>query len=193
MSDGRIHKRLAVAGFIVVLIPVSLTFYFSGHVDHSLSTVIGGFLAIRITPDRDHKSMTHEKYQDIKHFGFFGMLWIAEWIPYSAMFKHRSRWSHSIVGTVLRALYFLLITVINATVIHTMISLVVTIIPMYDAMTYLWNIIGYDNVVIVVLSWIYIDLYHYYRDGIYKSFIVFILTTPRLLVRNELPKVDNRW
>ena len=41
------------------------------------------------------------------------------------------------------------------------------------------------TILIMCTSWMYIDLYHYWRDGIYRNIVVNILTIPRLLVNNE--------
>lgn len=189
MSDGRLHKKLAFIGLWTVVVPTSIAiFLLTKNLLYSFFFFVGGFLSIYITPDRDHLAMTHEKYHDIRVFGIFGSLWLSEWYPYAIVFPHRSKLSHSIVGSVIRFVYFVVVVTFNVFITYFVVAMLFP--SALGALSIVESMKNNPDDAIIILaimcaSWTYIDLYHYWRDGIYSNIIVNVLTIPRLLVSNE--------
>lgn len=188
MSDGRLHKKLALVGLWVVVVPASIVILlFTGSILYASLFFIGGLFSVYITPDRDHLAMTHEKYHDIRVFGILGSLWLSEWYPYAMIFPHRSKLSHSIVGSVIRFIYFVVVVVINIFTVYFILGMFFPdVLKTLSVLESIKN--NPDNITMALItctSWVYIDLYHYWRDGVYNNIIINVLTIPRLLVGNE--------
>ena len=188
MSDGRLHKKLAFVGLWVVVVPTSIVILlFTGNALYAFLFFLGGLFSIYITPDRDHLAMTHEKYHDIKVFGILGSLWLSWWYPYAMIFPHRSKLSHSIIGSVIRFIYFIIVIIINVLLVYFILGMffpdVLKTLSIIESIKD--NPDNTKTILIMCTSWMYIDLYHYWRDGIYRNIVVNILTIPRLLVNNE--------
>lgn len=113
--DGHIHERQAkvVIVFFAIYSILFLGIYLVAPGKWiwqvSLGMIVGAVGAWAITPDSDHLNMTHEEYRAIKKWGVFGALLVAYMTPYAAIFPHRSMWSHSIVGSLIRIAWVMLV------------------------------------------------------------------------------------
>lgn len=105
MPSGKTHDAITV----VLAVP---TFLVAWGLTGSLSLSVlatGGMLfgGLMFGPDLDIQSRQYTRW------GLFRFLWL----PYRAMFRHRSRWSHGIIfGTLIRVIYFTLVLGLLVTV-----------------------------------------------------------------------------
>jgi uncharacterized metal-binding protein len=110
--DGREHERRALA-VLAALLPACIGLFVAMPdsilmAELVVGLLLGGVCGWWITPDIDHRWMTMEEYRALRLDALLGRLWILAWRPYSLLFGHRSRWTHSWRGTLLRALPFML-------------------------------------------------------------------------------------
>jgi uncharacterized metal-binding protein len=92
--------------------------------------LFGGFM---FGPDLDIQSRQYARW------GIFRFLWL----PYRALFRHRSRWSHGIIfGTLIRVLYFTLVLALIVTAsVYLRAMLANGPLPSFDEMMQAWRAI----------------------------------------------------
>lgn len=153
--DGREHQLLAVLTLgTVSLGAITLVILFPGFphvIELAGGLITGAFYGFWITPDLDHEWMTMEEYRAMRLHKGFGKLWVALWRPYAKLFGHRSKWTHSLVGTLIRAIPFMTVTGIF--------------------LDLLLNEFGLDPLIIVfdvgmIAGWLAQDMVHYRHDGL---------------------------
>lgn len=154
--DGQEHQFLAavtLAGTILLGAVIALLFpgwpYLVGTV---AGLVTGSLFGFWITPDLDHEWRTMEEYRALRWDRFLGRIWIALWQPYAKVFKHRSKWTHSWVGTLIRAIPFLVAIIVPWWLIRSAIGLPAVKFSGF----YLTFLIG----------WLIQDSVHYKHDGL---------------------------
>lgn len=104
--DGHLHARDAkvvgifLTGLALSILPLAL--YWLPVWQVSLGILLGAWLGWWLTPDIDHTNSTQEEYRAMRKLGVLGAIWVGMWTPYAYLFKHRSIWSHSIIGTAIR-------------------------------------------------------------------------------------------
>jgi uncharacterized metal-binding protein len=94
----------------------------------TVAMLFGGFM---FGPDLDIQSRQYTRW------GVFRFLWL----PYRAIFRHRSRWSHGIIfGTLIRVVYFalMLALVISAGVYLRALFMAGGVLPGWDEVTRAW-------------------------------------------------------
>lgn len=111
---------------------------------------LGGYLA---TPDLDHDWRTMEEYRALRWSQTLGMIWIALWRPYAKVFGHRSRWTHSWRGTLLRASPFLAAIILAYWLVLSGLGFTIT-----------WTLIPFG--LAFLLAWLAQDMVHYKQDGL---------------------------
>jgi len=105
MPNGATHARIHNMGWLVA-IPASL---FSLVSDYRLGLGIffGYALGLFLDPDSDMQSITMSEGRVMK-LGIFAWPWLAWWLGYSMLFKHRSFWSHfPYISTFIRLVWLL--------------------------------------------------------------------------------------
>lgn len=109
--DGHEHARQAAIVLTLVLILagaaliVSLGEGIVWGIDLAAGLVAGALLGYWITPDIDHEWKTMEESRIERAFGpFLANMWMLLWAPYRKAFGHRSRWTHSWRGTLIRSM-----------------------------------------------------------------------------------------
>lgn len=111
---------------------------------------LGALCGFWITPDIDHDDWTMEEYRAMRADPLLGRLWVILWRPYSLVFKHRSRWTHSWRGTLLRAVPFMVAIVVGYGLLRHAFSLGVRwLSPFY---------VGF------LAAWLIQDMVHYHHD-----------------------------
>lgn len=156
--DGKRHEMvamvvlsavsLAVLAVIVFTAPDAPTWLYEACVGALLGAICGYWL----TPDIDHDWKTMEEYRAERVLGWVGKLWNLAWRPYSLIFKHRSPWTHSWRGTLLRAVPCMLVIVAAYLGLRSLLGLDVRLVsPFY------LTFIG---------AWMLQDAGHYLLDGL---------------------------
>jgi uncharacterized metal-binding protein len=94
----------------------------------TVATLFGGLM---FGPDLDIQSRQYARW------GLFRFLWL----PYRAMFRHRSRWSHGILfGTLIRVVYFVaVLALISAISFYLYMTYVVGKPPSLDEYAHAWR------------------------------------------------------
>lgn len=153
--DGKEHELQAILTFgILSLVAIGLVVLFPRFphiIELAGGIMFGAFCGFWITPDLDHEWTTMEEYRAMRVNKGFGKLWIALWKPYAKFFGHRSKWTHSLVGTMIRAIPFMTVTGIF--------------------LDLLLNEFGLDPFIIVfhvgtIVGWLVQDMVHYHHDGL---------------------------
>lgn len=115
-SDGYFHTQLTLQLSILAAFS-SMLFMPFVRIDQSGSLLIGAILGcltgIILSPDLDQTSITVSEWYVLKIpiVGIIiGPIFIAFWLPYSRIFKHRSFWTHTpFVGTMIRLVYLMVL------------------------------------------------------------------------------------
>lgn len=110
---GAIHytywkKFLPIAIFIgMFMVIVGIEIWPSiGYVTFGVTIILGYLLHLVCDPDLDQVSITLVEGRILRNFGCFGAVYVGYWLPYGAIFKHRSFWSHAPgVSTAIRMIY----------------------------------------------------------------------------------------
>lgn len=149
MPSGKVHDfywkkvvRLAIVFVLVLWFVLDLLFAnlqpftcdyghcFSTATVISLGVLLGYLLGKFITPDLDMPGITQNEWEMMKRFKLIGAIFVAVWMPYGYVMKHRSFLSHSyIFSTLLRMVYmfwwvaFIGYTVLNVLLLGTLIGL----------------------------------------------------------------------
>lgn len=103
MPSGRAHAVMSIA-------TAGLTYLYSTNsgVESprlAVATASGCLLGILLTPDLDVKGIRADSI--VRDMGLIpALIWGIVWNPYSALFPHRSFWTHSpLLGTLIRFIY----------------------------------------------------------------------------------------
>lgn len=110
--DGWLHEKDAkkIGRALRILSPLPALMYPVIGADGLLigaGVFFGSFMGLWLSPDLDHMATTRTEYQAIKRGGPIGWFWVAFWTWYAAIIPHRSFWSHSVIGTLIRAAIFI--------------------------------------------------------------------------------------
>ena len=164
MYDGWKHEKIALrVRWIVMFISIALlplTFFWKDAVQVSIGLVFGSVMGWWVTPDIDHLSTTREEYRAIKKLGFLGALWVAYMTPYAYIFPHRSIWSHSIIGTVVRIVYISFLPIGVFILVCNKISEYTNLLESVTFADY------YIILISIFVGWFVQDMMHYLVDGI---------------------------
>lgn len=88
----------------------------------ALAAVVGCLAGVVLSPDLDQPSLTHSEWVVIKlplvGRWLLGPIFVAIWLPYAMLFKHRSVWTHApVVSTLIRLGYSVLVIALAQTLI----------------------------------------------------------------------------
>lgn len=117
-SDGYHHAQITVALSTVAWmlgIGISSAVRPAADPGYCAMAAVGGCLAgVVLSPDLDQPSLTHSEWVVLKTplvgRWLLGPLFVAVWLPYAMLFKHRSVWTHMpILSTIVRLGYMLLV------------------------------------------------------------------------------------
>lgn len=107
MSSGKRHAQAS----LVLSVPLAVLVYAKTHnVELAVSAGVGcGFVGQLSSPDLDDFGITRSEWSAVRWFKIVGVAWVALWLPYGYIFKHRRAWSHApVIGTAGRVAYMMI-------------------------------------------------------------------------------------